>query len=251
MAEEITDFSGQIPLFFESFLSKPASALPKGAQWVVDFEALDTVEQAIVATAELEPDAGWDIESGLYTLLYDNNYNRKGCLFCQAVSVPGEQAIANPEGIQKNHFIRTAVGDGRSDYTPTGLRMVFLDTNVSFVDNVIRPWVVTTARLGMIARPPGPTNYRSIISVYKIGVLTPEMPPFVLQKYTFYGICPIEVSAEEYNYTPTNSPVNREATFIFHSYKLETNKNNLAISKNNTVIPVSFATSVKNVNVVR
>ena len=135
---EITDFSGQIPLFFESFLSKPASALPKGAQWVVDFEGLNDVKDAIQRTAELEP-GKWDIRAGLNTLISNQDYNRKGCLFCQAVSIPGEQTIANPEGIQKNQFIRTAVGEGRSDYAPNGLRMVFLDTNVSFVDNVIRP----------------------------------------------------------------------------------------------------------------
>lgn len=244
---EITDFSGQIPLFFESFLSRPASALPKGAQWVVDFEGLDQVKDAILNTAKLEPGKGWDIEAGLSTIINDNDYNRKGCLFCQAVSVPGEQVIANPEGIQKNQFIRTATGDGRSDYTPTGLRMVFLDTNVSFVDNVIRPWVITTARLGLIARPPGSTNYRQDISVYKIGVLTPTTPPYILQKYTFKGVCPIDVSAEEYNYTPASAPVNREATFLFHYYTLETNKNNQAILNNNANLPVSKATTRREV----
>lgn len=248
MADRITDFSGQIPLFFESFLSKPASALPKGAQWVVDFEGLDQVKDAIIETAKLEPGKGWDIEAGLGVLINDRDYNRKGLLFCQAVSVPGEQAIANPEGIQKNQFIRTATGDGRSDYTPTGLRMVFLDTNVSFVDNVIRPWVITTARLGLIARPPGSTNYRQDISVYKIGILTPDLPPYILQKYTFTGTCPIDVSAEEYNYAPTNTPVNREATFLFHHYTLETNKNNLAIQRNTNNIPVFKSTSVKGVS---
>jgi hypothetical protein len=239
----IGDFSGQIPLFFESFLSRPASALPKGAQWVVDLEGLNQVKQAIINTAKLEPNKGWDIEDGLNTLINNEDYSRKGCLFCQAVSVPGEQSIANPEGIQKNQFIRTATGDGRSDYTPTGLRMVFLDTNVSFVDNVIRPWVLTTARLGLIARPPGPTNYRQDISVYKIGVLTPSQPPFLLQKYTFNGTCPIEVSPEEYNYAPSTAPINREATFIFHHYSLETNKNNLAITNNNSNIPVTKSTA--------
>ena len=233
MADRITDFSGQIPLFFESFLSKPASALPKGAQWVVDFEGLASVKGAIIRTAQIEP-GKWDIETGLNTLISNQDYNRKGCLFCQAVSIPGEQAIANPEGIQKNHFIRTAVGEGRSDYTPNGLRMVFLDTNVSFVDNVIRPWTLTTARLGMIARPKGgDTNYRQNISVYKIGVLTPQDPPFILQKYTFFEACAVSVSEEEYNYTPASAPVNREAVFIFHHYSLETNKNNLAIKFNN------------------
>jgi len=249
MADRITDFSGQIPLFFESFLSKPASALPKGAQWVVDFEGLNDVKDAIQRTAELEP-GKWDIRAGLNTLISNQDYNRKGCLFCQAVSIPGEQTIANPEGIQKNQFIRTAVGEGRSDYAPNGLRMVFLDTNVSFVDNVIRPWVVTTGRLGMIARNK-PNVYRQDISVYKIGVLVPQAPPFILQKYTFFGACAVQVSEEEYNYAPTNAPVNREATFIFHHYSIETNKNNLAIKFNNSKIPVSFATPQKGVNVQR
>jgi hypothetical protein len=255
---EITDFSGQIPLFLESFLSRPASALPKGAFWVVDFEGFRTsissndpnnIIPALITTSKLEPGNGWDIESGLNTLVYDNDYNRKGCLFCQAVSIPGEQTIVNPEGIQKNHFIRTVTGDGRTDQASTGLKMVFLDTNVSFVDNVIRPWVVTTARLGLIARPPGPTNYRQNISVYKLGVLTPDKPPFVLQKYTFFGACAVDVSAEEYNYNPASAPVNREATFIFHRYELETNKNNLAI-KNNTQQPLYLSTKNKNINVV-
>lgn len=227
-------YGGQIPHFFKSFLSRPASALPKGAFWVVDFENLKSVVQAIKTTAKYERNKGWDIEKGLDILVNDNEYKLKGCLFCQAVSVPGEQAIVNPEGIQKNHFLRTATGDGRADYAPNGLRMVFLDTNVSFVDNVLRPWVVTTARLGMIARKEGSSKqYRQTISVYKLGVLTYDKPPFVLQKYTFDGACPVDVSSEEYNYSPSTAPVSREATFVFHSYKLETNfGGNLAISNN-------------------
>lgn len=241
----VTDFSGQIPLFFESFLSRPASALPKGAQWVVDFEGLKDVKAAILRTSQLEP-GKWNVNDGLNLLVDAQDYNRKGLLFCQAVSVPGESTVVNPEGIQKNHFIMTATGDGRSPYAPGGLRMVFLDTNVSFVDNVIRPWVVTTARLGMIART-GTDNYRQDISVYKIGVLTPQQPPFILQKYTFKGCCAIDVSEEEYNYSPASAPVNREATFVYHYYTLDTNRNNLAIKFNSSNIPVSKATRSREV----
>lgn len=244
--------TGQIPHFLQAYLSKPASALPKGAFWVVDFSDLSNattgVKQAILRTARLEPNS-WEVESGFNCLVDTADYKSKGCLFCQAVSVPGEQAIVNPEGIQKSHFIRTATGDGRADYAPGGLKMVFLDTNVSFVDNVIRPWVVTTARLGMIARPDGISQYRGTITVYKLGVLTHDKPPFILQKYTFYGVCPVEVSSEEYNYAPATAPVSREATFVFHSYKLQTNINNLAISNNTeqTVKKVGPLTSHKDV----
>ena len=218
----IPSFQNRIPLFLQTFLSRPASALPKGGQWVVDFEGLKDVRQAILLTAEKEP-YKWNVQGGLNLLLDTDDYNKRGCLFAQAVEIPSESVIVNPEGIQKNQFIRSATGDGRADYAPTGLRMVFLNTNVSFVDNVIRPWVVTTGRLGLIARPDGgPTQYRQNITVYKLGVLLPRLPPVVLQKYTFYGACPIEVSSEEYNYTPETAPVNREATFIYHYYKLET-----------------------------
>jgi hypothetical protein len=237
MAIPVSDFSGRVPLFLESFLGKPASALPKGAQWVVDFEGLKDVKNAILRTAALEP-RKWDIEAGLELIINNSDYNDRGCLFAQAVEIPGESVIANPEGIQKNQFIRSATGDGRSDYTPTGLKMVFLNTNVSFVENVIRPWVITTGRLGLIARPEGSTQYRQNITVYKLGVLTPLQPPFVLQKYTFYGTCPIEVSSEEYNYMPETAPVNREATFIYHYYSLETSSNNLAITYNNSNLPL-------------
>jgi len=217
----ISNFQNTIPRFLQNFLSKPASALPKGGQWVVDFEGLSDVKDAILQTAAKEPLA-WDVETGLTFLIGNRDYYNRGCLFAQAVEVPGESVIANPEGIQKNQFIRTATGDGRADYAPTGLRMVFLETNISFVDNVIRPWVITTGRLGLIARPDGPTQYRQNITVYKLGVLAPQQPPVVLQKYTFYGACPIEVSSEEYNYAPETAPVNREATFLYHYYKLET-----------------------------
>jgi hypothetical protein len=217
----ITNFSGRVPLFLQAFLNEPASALPKGGQWVVDFEGLKDVREAILQTAALEP-RRWDIEAGLNLLIEKEDYHKRGCLFAQAVEIPGESVIANPEGIQKNQFIRSATGDGRSDYTPTGLRMVFLNTNVSFVDNIIRPWVITTGRLGLISRPEGPTQYRQDITVYKLGVTLPKVPPYISQQYTFYGACPIEVSSEEYNYSPESAPVNRETTFIYHYYRLET-----------------------------
>jgi hypothetical protein len=253
-----TEFSGQIPFFLNTFLSRPASALPKGAQWVLSFDGvyLPSGERpiqgnpvipiaAIRRGLDYEP-SRWNIEAGLRTLLARDYQQTKGCMFAQAVQIPGESFVANPEGLQLNGYIRTTSGGGRNAFQ--NLQISFLETNVSFVDNVIRPWVIATAHLGMLART-GEDNYRCNLSVYKLGTVSANTTPYVACKYSFYGVCPIEVTGEEYNYTQTSSPVNREATFVYHYYTIDTGTKNDAIDQNSAVRPVPLATSKKDVTV--
>jgi len=260
------ELGGQIPFFLNTFLSKPASALPKGAQWVLSFDGvynppingransnvpIDPRNTVVPVTAILngvgfEPQR-WDIREGLETLLVKDYQQTKGCLFAQSVQLPGESTVANPEGIQTNGYIRTFSGGGRSSFQP--LQVNFLDTNVNFVDNVLRPWTIATGHLGLIARE-DKLNYRGIITVYKLGVLTYNQFPYVAGKYTFYGVCPIEVSGDEYTYTSTNFPNTRSATFIYHYYKYESGGQlNPAIRNNTSNYPVPFATGSRNFNV--
>lgn len=242
-----------IPFFLENFLGKPASALPKGSQWVLVFEGGEGYSEiipvkAILKGIDFEPQK-WEVERSINTTLKSDYQTTKGCMFAQAVQIPGESTTVNPEGLQTNGFIRSVVGGGRDNF-PT-LSIVFLETNVSFADSVIRPWVIATSHLGMIARK-GDDNYRCNLSVYKLGVIDAKTSPFVLQKFTFYGVCPISVSGEEYNYTQTSSPINREATFTYHYYNVENleRQNQILIrSHYGEQIPVPLSTPVKGVNV--
>lgn len=255
------ELGSQISFFLDNFLSKPASALPKGAQWILAFEGAyqdgssstrdynDVLPvPAIRLGASYEPQS-WDIDGALNTTLAKDYQQTKGCMFAQAVSIPGENNQINPEGLQQSGYIRTVTGAGRDAFQ--NLQISFLETNVSFVDNVVRPWVVATAHLGLIART-GPKNYRCNISVYKLGIISPTETPYVLIKYTFYGACPISVSGEEYNYTQVSTPINREATFIYHYYTVESSQGNLAITNNNSNIPVPLSTNqrLRNVSII-
>lgn len=257
------ELGSQIPFFLNSFLSKPATALPKGAQWVLSFDGTyDTPGQtgtraatsptnnvvpitAILRGIRLEPQQ-WDIQAGLNTLLARDYQQTKGCLFAQGVMLPGESSIANPEGIQTNGFIRTYSGGGRNPFP--ALQVSFLETNISFVDNVIRPWTIATAHLGLLARS-GSENYRGILTVYKLGVFSNTSTPYVAAKYTFYGICPIEVSGDDLTYTATIYPSTRTASFIYHYYTFETNQTNPAINDNSSNIPVPLSTNRREVSI--
>jgi len=258
------EYGSRTEFFFDTFLKKPASALPKGAQWVLSFDGCYNEtgsvdypqvlpQEAIIKGANLEPRA-WSIKQAIETTLETDYQKTKGCMYAQAVQIPGENNQVNPEGLQQSGFIRTMVGGGRDVFE--NLSISFLETNISFVDNVIRPWVVATSHLGMIARS-GKDNYRCNITVCKLGVLTPDMPPYPLIKYTFYGVCPISVTGEEYNYTQTSSPINREATFVYHYYTVDSvaqgtnnskDSTNPAIIYNNLNIPLPYSTSVEEVD---
>jgi len=144
-----TEITNSIPYFFESVLSTPAGALPKGPLWLVTFDnSYDSDRNAYIgksgipsiinSVADYEPQAPkWNVTKAIGTICSDNFLQTKGCILAQNVTVPGEGIVATAaEGIQSNSFIRSKVGQGRNDFEE--LRIGFLNTNVSFVDNVIR-----------------------------------------------------------------------------------------------------------------
>jgi hypothetical protein len=230
------EYNSQIPHFLGSFLSKFETAIPKGAQWVLYFEQLPAIVDVVLKTIKEREPRGWDIDA-LANKIGKNEIvqTTKGCLFAQAVEIPSESVVANPEGIQTNGFLRTTTGNGRGDYSG-GVRIAFLETNYSFVDTVIRPWVITTGHLGLIARPPE-QQYRCNIVVCKLGsvagptlnrdgtVKTEGVGPVVLQKYIFHDACPISITGEEYNYSTATGPVIRETTFLYNYYTVSHNIN--------------------------
>jgi hypothetical protein len=209
-------FIGQIPFFLNAVLSTPVGALPKKPLWVVVFEFDQNIKNTIKKVRDYEPrmPEAWQIDGALEAVTTRRYQEEKGCMFAQTVTVPGDSLNYKQEGINYNSFIRGGVATGRRDFDP--LRIGFLNTNVSFVDNVIRPWVVMTGHLGMIARPPS-QKYRCNITIYKLGITTVDKPPYILQQYNFWEACPINVFAESLDYTD-GTPVIKEAEFVYQWY---------------------------------
>ena len=242
MTETFSPFSGRIPYFLTQVLQSPAGSIPKGAQWVLSFDGVYGEVATTGNTGKIVPieaikkgtlfePGKWNIDPSIDATLEEKYQTTKGCMWAQAVSVPGEGLSVNTEGVSYNGYIRSQVGAGRADQNT--LSISFLDTNISFVDNTIRAWVIATGHLGMIART-GPDNYRGNVSLYRLGVLTSEDPPFVTQHYQFYGVCPISITTEEWNYSKDISFRPREATFAYHYYTLDTVTGNRFLDAPNT-----------------
>ena len=222
-------YVGRIPYFLQEVLSTPAGGIPKNAQWVLAFEgkydetsdssgksSLLPVE-AIKLGVALEP-RKWNIDDSIDATVQDRFHSKKGCMYIQGVQIPGESVTYNPEGTQINGYIRTNIGGGRDTYG--AMQLSFLDTNISFIDNTIRAWVLATGHLGLIARK-GRDNYRCNFSVFKLGVISPDVPPFVSLHYRFFGACPVSFNADEWNYSPGTAFTHREVNFLYHYYTVD------------------------------
>lgn len=210
--------------FFHHVLTTPAGSIPKGAQWIIAFEDLNEriVTKGITKAMGYE-NWPWAIDKAAAVMTSDIYQKNSGCLFCQAIGLPGEGAGVAPEGnISSNSFIRSYVGTGRNQFPE--MRISFLDTNVSFVDNICRPWSIATGTFGLMARESwSDDNYRTNLKAWKFAAFSPDEPPTITMAMTFYDICCTSVSEEEYSYIPPGgSPLLREAHFIYNYYSVNT-----------------------------
>lgn len=214
--------------YFHDIISSAAGSLIKSPVWVVEFDNLrEYILPGIQKALSYEP-RGWDVNTAANVICSDGYQKNAGCIICQGIDVPGQDTNVMPEGnIQYNGFLRSYVGQGRVD-NPI-MRMTFLETNVSFADNVLRPWAISTATFGMVARfRRTPENYRTNLECWQIGGRnTPSGPQAtVLKHFTFYDICCISVNNEELNYIGQTQPAMREAQFVYNYYTVDSQGDN-------------------------
>lgn len=240
--------TGTLTNFIESVLSSKHGAIPRGSLWIAAFEDLpNKILPGIKLALSYEPgpkiesgDSGgeslsWSISKAAGLIAASTYQETAGCVLCQAIDIPGETIQVNAGGnIVTNSFIRSYVGGGRADFPE--MRMTFLDTNLSFADNVLRPWSISTATFGMVARDPSSSeNYRTNLTCWQLTPYSSKLSsPTVIKTITFYGVCCVSVNNEELNYYPATEAVEREAKFVYHYYTVNTTSDNDFINPNHS-----------------
>lgn len=147
---------------------------------------------------------GWDINQGKSEITKDvfmrTGGGSHGCILAQGVVLPGEQYEIKDLPINNNMgFIPGKVGGNRSGMAP--LILQWRETNRSFVDLVIRPWIILSSHLGLVARPPMDNrNIKANISVVQLAK-TYQYTPLVQRKiWRFYNCVPTSVDSKELIY---------------------------------------------------
>lgn len=148
-----------VPLvsFRDAFIKSMESwigAIPLRTQFIVFFDTFPAGLNSDIIRG-LEPSDGarrdFDIDRAKAFITAYPYQGINGCLFAQGVNIPDDTLQTDVAPITNNRgFIPGRISGNRDAFAP--LTIEFRETNTSFIDSVIRPWVILSSHAGLVAR---------------------------------------------------------------------------------------------------
>jgi hypothetical protein len=208
--------------YFLQQLSTWDATLPNRFLWLVSF---DSIPQTLKNDDILD----WEKSSGSFreaisSLTKEQYMKTQGCIFAQGVNIPGEQYATGYADVTSHRgFVPTVYGDGRQ--APQEMTIEFRETNTSFVDMLIRPWLILASHYGLVARDPededdAKKNIKTNIHIYQLTKYLPDHNPILRKEFTFFDCVPTRVGNSELTYDRDAMDI-RDVTWSYRYYKVE------------------------------
>ena len=144
---------------FLEFLSNWVTSIPLQSLWMVMFpiplkvsdKMLKDYGEYVIKPGGSTTNDVWSVTRarGMSNSLEANKGSKMGCAFATSINIPGETAEINQIGFDNGGRLRDPIMSYRSPLQ--ALSISFLETNLSFIDHLIRPWVVLASHRGFAA----------------------------------------------------------------------------------------------------
>ena len=156
------------------------------------------------------------------------NLDGLGLYFAQGVTIARESFSVNGVGIENSGgYLKGIVASDRLGMSDRKLSIEFLETNLDFVDGLIRPWIIAASYKGLINT--GEEN--SIKCTISIQEFTREKSIYDMKPqkrlHVFGGCVPLDVEDRvlKYDSEPTEAPTSR-VSWMFEKYTYEVDPEN-------------------------
>lgn len=214
--------------YYLHLLGKWPTNIALASQWFVYFDlssvnALNSsIESKIRYWESSMGNNGWTYSDNVTKYLLDGNLhyrdeNLTGCVFSNEVKLPPESITAGNDGLTHGGFLPPAVASNRKPYSP--LTVNFLETNASFLDFIIRPWIILVGYSGLVARSSNSPkavkcNYADVVMLAKTGSGERQG---IRKIFRFYNIAPTSIDGETYSYMQDGLKYS-SVSFVYDSY---------------------------------
>ena len=212
---------------FRQLLGQKEFSIPLGSNFFIRIETIPrAVQQPIDYFEPGRPGGnGWNISAATNNLL---NFSQKNgetgaCLFANGITPPVESVSVSRVGMQAAYddfsggLLDGVVTRSRKQQEPVAIS--FLETDQSFIDFVIRPWVVFTSHLGLIARhPDSMDNIKTTITAIFFSTHGSGVTP--RKVFKFFDCAPVSIdTATAYDYG-ANAVNTIKTSWAYNHYSL-------------------------------
>ena len=219
--------------YFLFQLQSWVSNFPLQSQWIAVIESYPSALNTSILQG-LERAGGnknsFDINLAK-TILTSYPFQRvSGCLFCNTCNLPEESFTVKNAAIENNRgFIPGVVAADRTGYAGKPLQLGFFETSTSFVDFIMRPWVILGSHYGFTAREGDTPRSKSAYNVKTNIILLyftrtfQDISMIPRKIFKFYNCAPISVPNQEYSYEEPNTVKSYTVSFAYTNYTVENN----------------------------
>ena len=213
---------------FENFLRDPNTSIPLDSNFLIAFGTIPNGVKTTFDDSEIsqyEPEA-WGINAEKKLLIGNIETTQQyKCLFANGVTLPSESVGQKRVGMQDLYgdnsggILSGVVSTSRESKAP--LKITFLETNVSFLDTIIRPWILAVSHYGLYAREKGsPYDIKTSLTVYQFDHKT-DSKDKIRKQYTFTDCVPINFDETTLTYGRADTAV-ISVNWVYKNYKVFT-----------------------------
>ena len=219
--------------YFLTQMESWVTSIPLTTQWIIVIERYprcltSSVIQGLERTKGDKK--GFDIDKAVRTLTAYPLQKITGCIFAQGVNIDQEAVNVEYVNIENSRGFTPAPITTTRDY-PKQLTIEFLETNTSFTDFVLRPWVIAASHFGFVARDPSIEreaikNVKTNMTIMQFTRTFQGISMIPRKIWQFYDCCPIQVGSRSMGYDKEGFAQGRnymETKWTFSNYTVESN----------------------------
>ena len=146
---------------------------------------------------------GWDIDNARTALTNYPLQGVVGCIFLDGVEIPNETLTAGTATIDNNRgFVQGSILENRDAFSGNNLTLRFRETNTSFTDMIMRPWVILGAHKGFVFRGPvgSKESIKTNITIMQYSRTYQNVSQIPRKVWQYYDCVPLSVDNRSLSY---------------------------------------------------
>jgi len=214
---------------FLTSLETWVATVPLKSQFIAIIQSFpENLKQSVIQDLETVDGAkrGWSIDNAKVALANYAFQNTVGCIFLDGASIPDDTLSVESATISNNGgLVQGTIGSTRNAFAYNQLTLRFRETNTSFIDMILRPWVILAAHSGLVYRGDVGTSesIKTNISIFQYSRTYQNISQIPRKVWQYYNCVPTGVSTRNLVYEEDQGYDRFDVPFAYDYYTVEDN----------------------------